>query len=35
MTPYDKIRKPTAPPTERHGKDKYDRKDKYKKKYDE
>jgi len=32
-TPYDKIRKPTAPPSQHHGdKKKYNRKDKHKKK---
>lgn len=35
-TTYDKIRKPTAPPSEAHkDKNKYDRKEKHKKKYDE
>ncbi len=31
---YNKIRKPTAPPTEAHGKNKYDRKEKHKKDYE-
>ena len=30
----DRIRKPIAPPSERHGKDKYDRKEKHKKSYE-
>jgi hypothetical protein len=31
--PVDKIRKPTAPPSERHGDDKYSRKEKHKVSY--
>lgn len=34
-TPYDKIRKPVAPPSQKHGKDKYDRKEKHKKKIED
>ncbi len=34
-TPFDKIRKPTAPPTQKHGDEKkYSRKEKHKKNYD-
>ena len=33
-TPFDKIRKPTAPPTKWHDKDKYSRKEKHKKSYE-
>ena len=32
-TPVEKIRKPTAPPSERHGDSKYNRKEKHKKTY--
>jgi len=34
-TPFDKIRKPTAPPTKKHGDDnRYNRKEKHKQSYD-
>lgn len=32
-TPYKSIRKPTAPPTVKHGKTKYSRKEKHRKAY--